>query len=168
MATEIERKFLVKADALPGLLDSAGEGKRLVQGYIETVGHTAVRVRLAGDAAFLTIKGPSDAAGMTRAEFEYAIPPEDADAMLGSLCGKSQVEKVRYKLPIEHHVWEIDVFSGANTGLVLAEVELQDAAETVNLPEWVGAEVTGQVRYYNSELSRTPYSRWADGDLADE
>lgn len=160
MAIEIERKFLVPDAELPQVLQQAGEGVRMVQGYIATTGHTVVRLRIAATDAFLTIKGPGSDDGTTRAEFEYAVPLADADTMLGNLCGERLVEKTRYRVRVAEHVWEVDVFSGLNAGLLLAEVELQRADESISLPAWVGREVTGISAYYNSELARNPFSRW--------
>lgn len=159
MATEIERKFLVETDALSEIAERAGDGKRLVQGYIETTGLTAVRVRRAGERAFLTIKGPGDDSGKTRSEFEYALPLADAEEMLETLCG-NLVEKMRYTLALNRHVWEVDVFSGANAGLVVAEVELKNPDELVSIPDWIEREVTGQAKYYNSALAKVPFSQW--------
>ncbi len=161
MATEIERKFLVDSDALPAVLQTAGEGVRLVQGYIQTNGHTVVRLRRAGASAFLTIKGPGSKDGTTRAEFEYPVPVDDAEAMLATLCGPS-VEKTRYGIQLAAHLWELDVFDGRNTGLVLAEVELQHKDEAVELPAWIDREVTGEAAYYNSELAKNPYADWTN------
>ena len=159
MATEIERKFLVDSDALPAVLQTAGEGVRMVQGYIQTSGHTVVRLRRAGASAFLTIKGPGSEDGTTRAEFEYPVPVDDAETMLATLCGPC-VEKSRYRIQVAAHLWELDVFDGRNAGLVLAEVELQQKDEVVELPAWIDREVTGEAAYYNSELAKNPYLDW--------
>ena len=159
MATEIERKFLVDRNALGTVLRTAGEGVRMVQGYIETRGHTVVRLRRAGGAAFLTIKGPGSDDGMTRAEFEYPVPVDDAETMLATLCGPC-VEKTRYRIKLGAHLWEVDVFDGSNAGLLLAEVELQQKDEFVELPPWIDREVTGEAAYYNSELAINPYTAW--------
>lgn len=165
MATEIERKFLIDEKTLPqlqGLLQQReGAGVRMVQGYIDTTGHTVVRVRRAGNGAYLTIKGPGSDDGTTRAEFEYPLPVEDAESILGNLCGERIVEKTRYRLEVGQHIWEVDVFDGLNAGLLLAEVELQCSDETVSLPAWAGREVTGDAAYYNSQLAKNPYSHWS-------
>jgi adenylate cyclase len=116
-----------------------------------------VRVRLLGERAFLTVKGPT--AGASRAEFEYAIPPDDARAML-DLCEKPLIEKTRYVVPHGGLVWEIDEFHGANAGLVVAECELASEDQPLDKPDWVGEEVTGDARYYNSSLVARPFSTW--------
>ncbi|WP_261844579.1 CYTH domain-containing protein [Aliamphritea ceti] len=154
MAQEIERKFLIDLDTL-GTLPA---GTRIVQGYIPTQGKTAVRIRLKGELAFLTIKGANQ--GAVRSEFEYPIPVEDADAMLAELCNGQLVDKIRYLIEHAGHTWEVDIFSGNNQGLVVAEVELDSENETVTLPDWVREEVTGESRYYNSSLIDNPYSNW--------
>ncbi|MEL7052829.1 MAG: CYTH domain-containing protein [Cyanobacteria bacterium J06634_6] len=158
MGTEIERKFLVTNDSWR----AASTGKRYCQGYISTTqpGHS-VRVRIAGSRAYLTIKGPSQ--GLSRAEFEYEIPLDDAQEMLETLCDRPLIEKTRYCLPIGPVVWEIDEFIGENAGLVVAEVELKNAEQPVALPDWIGQEVSGEPRYYNQSLVKNPYSQWAKG-----
>jgi len=154
LATEIERKFLVSdSSILNGLT-----GTRLVQGYIYARPPT-VRVRIAGDQAFLTIKGPIQ--GISRSEFEYSIPVDDAQALLHEFCSSSQLEKTRYNLEVAGSHWEVDVFEGLNTGLVLAEIELETSDQPIVIPPWVGAEVSHDPRYYNSNLIRTPYSCWS-------
>lgn len=154
MGIEIERKFLVKSDSWR----SHAVGKVYRQGYLLSDQGRTVRVRVAGDRAFLTIKGPST--GLSRAEFEYEIPPSDAEEILRSLCVSSIIEKTRYKLPIGNLVWEIDEFMGANAGLILAEVELQDEQQAIALPDWIGKDVSGDRRYFNSYLSQHPFSQW--------
>ena len=147
MGIEIERKFLVKD---PGWRDMASDGVRYSQGYLID-GETLVRIRRAGDTASIAVKGPR--AGIVRAEFEYEIPVEEAEEMLHTLCRPSPLEKTRHRVKHGAHIWEIDVYTGAHTGLVLAEVELSDVTEEVALPPWVGEEVTGDPRYSNSVLS---------------
>lgn len=154
MSTEIERKFLVKSDAWRSL----GTGTIYRQGYIYTENWTTVRVRLAGECGYLTIKGKR--VGATRSEFEYIIPREDAEIMLKTLCDRPLIEKVRYRIPLENLVWEVDEFLGENTGLTLAEVELTAENQAINLPEWIGEEVTDDPKYYNSYLARHPYREW--------
>jgi adenylate cyclase len=144
MAVEIERKFLVAGDGWRG-----GAGRRLVQGYLSETGAATVRVRIDGAGAFLTIKGEN--AGAVRPEFEYPIPLADAEAIL-ALCRRPLVEKTRYEVEHSGHVWEVDVFEGDNAGLVTAEVELDAEQEAVELPSWVGTEVTSDLRYRNSSL----------------
>ena len=154
MALEIERKFLVDPEKLGPL----GQGCRIIQGFIPTSTHTAVRVRLADDAAYLTLKG--ETRGAMRTEFEYAIPVKDAQEILAELCDERQIEKTRYLLQTSGASWEIDIFEGANAGLVVAEIELGDEAEQVELPPWVLKEVTGDARYYNANLVAHPFREW--------
>lgn len=154
MATEIERKFLV-------LNDSFKEGIVPVyirQGFISTDKIRVVRVRIAGTRAFLTLKtaGP----GITRYEYEYAIPVEDAQEILDRMCSGSVIEKYRYLVEHENHNWEVDVFMGENEGLVIAEIELQTAHEEFIKPIWLGNEVTHDERYYNAKLVEHPYADW--------
>jgi adenylate cyclase len=155
MATEIERKFLVKGDHWR----SQGTGKYYKQGYIPTQDKTTVRVRIAGDRGYLTIKGKNQ--GMVRAEFEYPIPLQDAEIMLETLCHPPLIEKVRYRIPQGDLVWEVDEFSGENSGLIVAEVELQDEHQAIALPDWIGQEVTEDPRYYNANLVNHPYQSWS-------
>ena len=154
MAKEIERKFLIDELLLPNLQD----GFRISQGYIRTIGKTVVRVRVKNDLAFLTLKGEIN--GMTCSEFEYEIPTQDAKEMISEFCLGATVDKTRYEIQHESHLWEIDVFHGENKGLVIAEVELSNEAEEVVLPNWVKEEVTGQTKYFNSALLETPFLRW--------
>jgi CYTH domain-containing protein len=154
MANEIEHKYLVK----PGLWKPADAGVAYRQGYLSSVKERVVRVRIAGDQAFLTIKGVTR--GLTRREFEYPIPVADADALLTEICEKPLVEKTRYREKVGHHVWEIDVFHGDNDGLVLAEIEVASEAESFELPAWAGAEVSADARYFNSNLGVNPYRNW--------
>jgi len=154
MGTEIERKFLVNGDGWNERI----EGTLYRQGYLSTDKHRVVRVRLAGDRGFITIKGISE--GASRAEFEYEIPGNEADEMLNTLCIHPLLEKVRHKVEYRGLTWEIDEFAGENRGLVVAEVELSDEAQQVELPVWAGREVTGDPRYFNSNLVKNPYSTW--------
>ena len=154
MAYEIERKFLVRSGAWRG----AGEGTRYRQGYVVNSEGRTVRVRLSDGEAWLTIKGLR--IGLTRPEFEYAIPVNDAEEMLATLCGGSLVEKTRYKVVVGRHVWEVDEFHGDNAGLVLAEIELEHEAETFERPEWLGEEVSDDPRYYSGRLAKEPFSSW--------
>lgn len=155
MATEIERKFLVKGDFSGEVYQS----QRIVQGYICSSPERSVRVRIRGDKGYLTIKGASDADGMSRYEFEKAITPEEAGQLL-RLCEPGTIDKVRNLVKAGAHTFEVDVFHGENEGLVMAEIELTDASEEFIHPDWLGEEVTGDVRYYNSMLSKQPYSHW--------
>ncbi|KGD66690.1 hypothetical protein Y5S_00357 [Alcanivorax nanhaiticus] len=154
MALEIERKFLVRDT---GIIDTL-PGERLTQGYLSHDKNATVRVRIAGDNAWLTIKGKTE--GATRSEFEYAIPVGEARTMLDELCGQGVIDKTRYRLPQGELCWEIDVFHGDNDGLTVAEIELPSEDTDFDKPAWLGDEVTGEVRYYNSALSTLPYKDW--------
>jgi len=154
MGIEIERKFLVIGDGWKTV-----EPVLLRQGYLNTDKSRTVRVRTAGQKAFLTIKGKTT--NVSRSEFEYLIPLQDAESML-LLCSDSIIEKQRYTLPIGGLVWEVDEFCGENQGLVVAEVELESESQVVTRPDWVGEEVSGDTRYYNSSLALMPFSNWAD------
>lgn len=157
MAMEIERKFLVRDDSYKELSSSHS---RIVQGYICSERGRTVRVRLRGDQAFLTIKGPSKDGGLSRYEFEKEITPDEGLSLL-SLCEGGVVDKVRWLVPLEDgHVLEVDEFRGLNAGLVMAEVELQSADDDFPRPAFLGEEVTGDRRYYNSQLLRHPYTQW--------
>lgn len=154
MSLEIERKFLVSGDAW----QSRAEGQPCVQGYIPASSACGVRVRILGNQGYLTLKGPSH--GCERAEYEYPIPAGDAREILETFCVKPLIEKTRHTAVHNRHTWEIDVFHGANEGLVLAEIELDAADESFDLPPWVSEEVTGRPEYYNFSLVRHPYSAW--------
>lgn len=154
MALEIERKFLVRDDSWQ---DHVQGRRNLRQGYLTAGGEVTVRVRTDGSRAWVTIKGASR--GISRAEFEYEIPPTDAEALL-ALCQGRLVEKCRHIVPHGDKAWEVDVFSGCNRGLVLAEIELATDSETVELPSWIGEEVSHDPRYSNARLAVTPFSRW--------
>jgi CYTH domain-containing protein len=155
MAVEIERKFLVTDDSWR----DGSPGVRMAQGYLSLAPERAVRVRLAGENAWLTVKGRTE--GISRAEFEYAIPPGDARDLL-AMCLPSVIEKTRYRVPVCGRVWEIDVFHGANEGLVLAEVELEDESARLELPSWTGEEVSADPRYFNACLAARPFRTWED------
>jgi adenylate cyclase len=154
---EIERKFLVRGE---GWRAAARGGTPFQQGYLSTSKDSTVRVRLAGDEAWLTVKGKT--LGASRDEFEYAIPPEDARQMLDTLC-PDRVVKTRYVVPHEGHDWEVDVFEAGNAGLVVAEIELDDESEAFARPDWLGEEVTDDHRYANANLARAPWSSWGRG-----
>ena len=156
MALEIERKFLV-AGAYKALATSSS---RIRQGYISSARGRTVRVRLRDDRAYLTIKGPSMDGGLSRHEYEYAIPKEDAPGLL-ALCEGGIIDKTRWLIPAGEHTFEVDEFHGDNQGLVVAEIELRNADEQFPRPEWLGEEVTGQRRYDNSQLREHPYCHWA-------
>jgi adenylate cyclase len=153
VAAEIERKFLVIGDSW----NDGSTGVRFTQGYLSLDPDRSVRVRLAGDEAWLTIKGRTEC--ITRAEFEYPIPPRDARELL-EMCLPSLIDKTRHRIPFGGHVWEVDVFHGANVGLVMAEVELEDESVNPDLPPWVGAEVSSDLRYYNASLATRPFGAW--------
>ncbi|ESA39038.1 adenylate cyclase [Leptolyngbya sp. Heron Island J] len=157
MAKEIERKFLVQGDAWRDL----AEGRYYCQGYVPTQGTPTVRVRIIGEQGYLTLKGPVK--GISRSEFEYEIPVADAQTMLVELCQTPFIEKYRYRIQLEDWIWEVDEFLGDNQGLILAEVELTHAEQTVDLPAWIGKEVTGDPRYYNSNLVQNPFKNWGLG-----
>ena len=154
MAIEIERKFLVRGEQWRAL----GQKVFYRQGYLPSANLTTMRVRIAGEQGFLTIKGQNT--GASRLEFEYPIPLTDAQMLLDKLCETSQITKYRYRIPLQNLVWEVDEFLGENQGLVIAEVELQDENQVITLPEWIGTEVTGESRYYNVNLMRHPYCQW--------
>jgi CYTH domain-containing protein len=154
MAKEIERKFLVQGEQWKALAAAT----RYRQGYLNSVKERTVRVRTIDDKGYLTVKGITT--GATRSEYEYEIPREDADAMLDDLCEKPLIEKNRYKIPAGGHTWEIDEFFGENAGLVVAEVELASEAEAFEKPAWIAAEVTGDPRYFNSNLIKHPFTKW--------
>ena len=156
MATEIERKFLVVGDAWK---HQADDGTVMRQGYLLGSEKSSVRVRVAGDRAWLNIK--SATLGVIRTEYDYAIPLEDANEMLATLCDQPLIEKVRYHARHGHHVWDVDVFSGANEGLIVAEIELMDVGEAFEKPDWAGDEVSADPRYYNVCLVRHPYRNWS-------
>jgi adenylate cyclase len=157
MGREIERKFLVTGDAWK----MPGQGVLIRQGYLNSDPERVVRVRTMGGSAALTVKGPS--VGATRAEFEYGIPLADAHELLG-LCEQPLIEKTRYTVAVGSLVWEIDEFHGANQGLTVAECELESEDQDVPKPDWVGDEVTGDPRYFNSSLVAEPFLAWRKRD----
>jgi adenylate cyclase len=154
MGVEIERRFLVENESWK---TAHPEGLMCRQGYLLTDTAKAVRVRIIGEWAYLTIKG--ETTGITRSEFEYEIPVADAESMM-ELCGDAIVEKTRYRIDYGGMTWELDVFEGANAGLVMAEIELETENQLFELPPWAGEEVSGDPRYYNAYLSRHPFSIW--------
>lgn len=154
MPLEIERKYLVVGDGWKTV-----EPIELRQGYLNSDKSRTVRVRVTNEDAYLTIKGITT--GISRPEFEYSIPLEDAEQLL-LLCSDSIIEKRRYVLPIGGLVWEVDEFFGSNAGLLIAEVELESENQPVTLPDWVGQEVSADARYYNSALAKTPFSTWTN------
>ncbi|CAZ95571.1 CYTH domain-containing protein [Zobellia galactanivorans] len=153
---EIERKFLVTSRAYQG---QATLKERIVQGFLNTHPERTVRVRIKADSAFLTVKGKSNEAGTMRFEWEKEIPVPDAERLL-SICEPGVIDKVRYNVPVGQHIFEVDEFYGDNKGLVVAEIELASEDEDFEKPEWLGQEVTGEVKYYNSQLGKNPYTSW--------
>ena len=156
MGVEIERKFLLANDDWRGL----GQPTLMRQGYLCADPERTVRVRIEGERAVITIK--SKATGASRGEWEYDIPVSDAAELLAGLCEQPLVEKTRHRIEHAGHVWEVDEFMGGNAGLVVAEIELDAEDEAFDRPDWIGVEVTGDKRYYNSSLIRLPYSQWKD------
>jgi adenylate cyclase len=154
MAKEIERRFLVEARKWSDL----GDGLAIRQGYLSVSKICSVRVRTYGDRAFVTMKGATK--GITRDEYEYEIPMTDANEILDNLCENPPIEKTRYRVVFKGHTWEVDEYAGANHGLTVAEVELKEAREQVELPDWVDREISGDPRYYNSNLSIKPFTTW--------
>ncbi len=159
MAKEIERKFLIDISQLGDL----NSGVEIKQGYISTTDTTAdniaVRIRLLGDKAFLTLKGKNT--GATRSEFEYEIPVKDANEMLAEFCSGPIIDKTRYLVEHCGHTWEVDIFRGDNDGLIVAEVEMQSEDESVDIPAWAVQEVTGEDKYYNANLLNNPFKNWS-------
>ena len=153
---EIERKFLVCGDDYKLL---AYDSSRIQQGYICSARGRTVRVRIRGERGFLTIKGPSRDGGLSRYEWEKEIPLQEAEELM-LLCEPGMIDKTRYLVQSGKHVFEVDEFYGENEGLVMAEVELASESEAFERPDFLGEEVTGDVRYYNSFLMRTPFTRW--------
>ena len=159
MGKEIERKFLVEGD---GWRDGVARRASMRQGYLGGSPRASVRVRAAGAEAWLNVK--SGALVVERQEFEYPIPAADADEMLDRLCAGPLVEKTRHWVPFGGFEWEIDVFHGANDGLVVAELEFEDAGQTFPRPPWLGAEVTHLTRFYNVNLVEHPYGEWDENE----
>jgi CYTH domain-containing protein len=155
MAIEVERKFLVAdASCLEGV-----DGVRIAQGYLSLDPDRTVRVRLAGDEAWITIKGRTD--GLSRAEFEFPIPAGEASDLL-NMCAQPVIDKTRHRLTVGEHVWEVDVFHGDNEGLLLAEVELRDESDEPLVPPWIGREVSDDPRFFNANLATRPFRSFGD------
>lgn len=153
---EIERKFLIKSDAFK---KEAFNKSRIIQGFLNSHKQRTVRVRLKDDMGFLTIKGESSKNGLSRFEWEKEITKHEAETLL-KLCEPNIIDKMRYEVTIKNHTFEIDEFFGDNEGLVIAEIELETERETFEKPNWLGQEVTGNIKYYNSQLSKKPYKSW--------
>lgn len=156
MAQEIERKFLVNLD----LWQPPANGVKIMQCYLARTEGMTLRLRLADDKAFLTLKGATR--GISRSEFEYAIPRQDALDMLKEFPVSASVCKTRYYEQVGNHRWEVDIFEGANAGLAVAEIELESADEKFELPEWVTGEVSSDRRYRNAYLAEHPYKKWQE------
>ena len=154
MALEIERKFLVKGDFMSEVVSSS----RIVQGYLASSPSASVRVRIYGEKGYMTVKGRMSESGMSRFEWEKEISADEALSLL-MLCG-GVIDKIRHIIPFAGHDFEVDVFNGANEGLILAEVELASEDEVFEKPLWLGQEVTGDMRYHNSMLLKHPYNKW--------
>ena len=154
MGKEIERKYLINDDSWR----QGASGTTYRQGYLSTVKERTVRVRTIDSKGFLTIKGIT--IGATRREYEYEISTADANEMLDELCEKPIIEKTRFKIPHAGLTWEIDEFAGVNQGLIVAEVELEREDQNIDFPPWVGEEVSGDPRYFNSNLIANPYTNW--------
>lgn len=155
MAQEIEHKFLVKSDFKHLVTKST----RITQGYLSSIPERTVRVRIKGDKGFITIKGIGDASGSSRYEWEKEIPVEEVEALL-KICEPGVIDKTRYLVPAGNHTYEVDEFYGDNEGLIVAEVEISSVGEQFDKPDWLGEEVTGDVKYYNSMLMKNPYKMW--------
>lgn len=153
MGKEIERKYTVVGDSWKKL----GDGTLFRQGYLNSQKERVVRARTMGDKAVITVKGITT--GATRLEFEYDIPFNDANELL-ELCEQPIIEKTRYKIPYAGLIWEVDEFHGVNEGLIVAECELESEDQAIDKPDWVGEEVTGDPRYFNSNLIANPFTRW--------
>lgn len=153
---EIERKFLVTSVAF---MKEAVKHNRIVQGYLSSVPERTVRVRIKGDNGYLTIKGKSNETGMSRMEWEKEIFIEEAEQLL-TLCENGTIDKTRYEVIVGVHVFEVDVFDGENKGLIMAEIELSSENEVFEKPDWLGEEVTADLRYYNAYLSKHPFKNW--------
>lgn len=153
---EIERKFLITSDVYKS---EANRKTRIIQGFLNRDKERTVRIRLRDDQAYITVKGESSEDGVSRFEWEMEIPKTDAQALL-NLCEKGVIDKIRYEVQFGNHLFEVDEFFGENEGLIVAEVELDDVSEFFEKPKWLGEEVTGNPKYYNSQLSKHPFKDW--------
>lgn len=154
---EIERKFLVTSE---GYKNEAFKRTRIVQGFLNSNPNRIVRIRIQGEVGFITVKGKPNETGVSRFEWERQISLAEAEALL-HLCEPGIIEKTRFEVQSESHVFEIDEFLGENEGLIVAEIELNSEDEVFSKPLWLGAEVTGQIKYYNSNLSKNPFKNWS-------
>lgn len=155
MPQEIERKFLVKGDFKAFAISS----QRITQAYLNSHPERNVRIRIKGEKAYLTIKGISNTSGTSRYEWEKEISVKEAQQLL-PLCEPGSIDKIRYLVPVANHTYEVDEFFGENEGLLIAEIELAHESESFEKPQWLGEEVTGNRRYYNSQLINNPYKNW--------
>jgi adenylate cyclase len=155
MALEIEHKFLLANNEWRNHIQRSVKYR---QGYLSSLPTSSIRIRVSDNHAWLNIK--SATIGAQRHEYEYEIPLSDANELLNTLCYKPLIEKTRHFVEADNHIWEIDEFEGENEGLIVAEIELDEAGESFIKPTWLGAEVTGDLRYYNNNLARHPYSEW--------
>lgn len=155
MALEVEHKFLLANDTWR---QQVGRSETFIQGYLSSDPSCSIRVRISGERAWLNIKSATP--GSQRHEFEYAIPLADAEDMIRTVCRRPLIEKVRHFVDIGEHTWEIDEFGGDNAGLIVAEIELSAPGEIFFRPDWLGAEVTDDLRYYNNSLVLHPYNNW--------
>ena len=155
MANEIERKFLVKGE----FKNLASKETRIVQGYLSSIPERTVRVRIKGDKGFITIKGIGNTSGATRYEWEKEIPTDEVEELL-KICEPGVIDKTRYLVKVGNHTFEVDEFYGENQGLTVAEIELSSESEDFVKPEWLGDEVTGDTKYYNSMLMKNPFTKW--------
>ncbi len=155
MAEEIERKFLVKGD----FKSEAFKAVHIMQGYISTVPERTVRIRIQEDKGYITIKGKGNVSGTSRYEWEKEIPAEEAKELL-KLCEPGIIDKTRYMIKSGKHIFEVDEFHGENSGLIIAEIEIEAENQEFEKPSWIGKEITGDMKYYNSMLVKIPYSQW--------
>ena len=155
MANEIERKFLVKGE----FKNLASKSTRIVQGYLSSIPERTVRVRIKGDKGYITIKGIGNASGASRYEWEKEIPASEVEELL-KICEPGVIDKTRYLVNEDNHTFEVDEFYGENKGLVLAELELRSEDESFQKPNWLGEEVTGDTKYFNSMLMKNPFTKW--------
>lgn len=156
MAQEIERKFLVKSEDFKR---EASKETRIIQGYLSSVPERTVRVRVKGEKGYITVKGVGSESGASRFEWEMEIPVKDVEDLL-KICEPGVIDKTRYEIKAGKHTFEVDEFYGDNNGLVVAEIELESESEVFAKPDWLGEEVTGDARYYNSMLMKNPYTKW--------
>lgn len=156
---EIERKFLVKNKYLADIIRSAKSKERIIQGYLCTEPESSVRIRIKGDKGFISVKGEASQSGLSRLEWEMEIPYKDAFQML-ELSKYNVISKIRHIVYFKEQLFEVDIFEGNNLGLIMAEIELSSEKDSVELPDWIHKEVTGDIRYYNSYLAKMPYSKW--------